>query len=111
MFGMCAVFVPTCCHPCQSDVPYGVLLSGGLDSSLVASIMSKNCHRTFELHTTAKSHTVAHSGARFGKELLHLVRKCEHGPASWPQLHSFSTGLQGSGSLNDLWPMALVGVC
>ncbi|CAE7414791.1 unnamed protein product [Symbiodinium natans] len=26
-------------------------------------------------------------------------RKCEHGPASWPQLHSFSTGLQGSPDL------------
>ena len=29
----------------QSDVPYGVLLSGGLDSSLVASIMSRNSQR------------------------------------------------------------------
>ena len=26
----------------------------------------------------------------------HFRRKCEHGPASWPQLHSFSTGLRGS---------------
>ena len=35
----------------QSDVPYGVLLSGGLDSSLVASIMSRNSQRfpRFEL--------------------------------------------------------------
>ena len=51
----------------QSDVPYGVLLSGGLDSSLVASIMSRNSQR--------RQHT---------------------GPAAWPQLHSFSIGLKGS---------------
>ncbi|CAL1128698.1 unnamed protein product [Cladocopium goreaui] len=54
----------------MSDVPYGVLLSGGLDSSLVASIMSRNSQR--------RQHT---------------------GPAAWPQLHSFSIGLKGSPDL------------
>jgi len=57
----------------MSDVPYGVLLSGGLDSSLVASIMSRHCQRRVETD---------------GKE-----------PAYWPQLHSFSVGLEGSPDL------------
>jgi len=57
----------------MADVPYGVLLSGGLDSSLVASIMSRHCARRIESD---------------GKE-----------PAHWPQLHSFSVGLVGSPDL------------
>lgn len=57
----------------MSDVPYGVLLSGGLDSSLVASIMSRHCHRRIETD---------------GRE-----------PAYWPQLHSFSVGLKTSPDL------------
>merc|ERR1719333_2051593 len=52
----------------MADVPYGVLLSGGLDSSLVASIMSRHCKRRVETN--------------------------EREPAYWPQLHSFSIGLE-----------------
>lgn len=55
------------------DVPYGVLLSGGLDSSLIAAIAS-----------------------RFAKN---RVEDDGQGPAWWPQIHSFSIGLEGSPDL------------
>jgi asparagine synthase (glutamine-hydrolysing) len=49
------------------DVPYGVLLSGGLDSSLVASII------------------VRHSAMRMEESF--------QSPAWWPRVHSFCIGL------------------
>lgn len=55
------------------DVPYGVLLSGGLDSSVLTAI----CHRFYK-------------------------RRIEDGGRSeawWPQLHSFAIGLEGSPDL------------
>jgi len=55
------------------DVPYGVLLSGGLDSSL----------------TSALAH--AHSQTR--------VESGDRDRAWWPQLHSFAIGLEGSPDL------------
>ena len=55
------------------DVPYGVLLSGGLDSSLVAAV------------------TVAHSRMR--------VETGEVEEAWWPRVHSFAIGLEGSPDL------------
>jgi asparagine synthase (glutamine-hydrolysing) len=57
----------------MSDVPYGVLLSGGLDSSLVAATAAKFAARRIETG---------------GRE-----------PAWWPRLHTFSVGLEGSPDL------------
>ena len=57
----------------MSDVPYGVLLSGGLDSSITSALAKKFSSKRIETGDKQK--------------------------AWWPQLHSFSVGLEGSPDL------------
>ncbi len=55
------------------DVPYGVLISGGVDSSIIAAMAARH---------------------REGR-----VEDDERGPAWWPRIHSFSVGLKGAPDL------------
>ena len=55
------------------DVPYGVLLSGGLDSSLISAIAKQYASKRIETDSTSE--------------------------AWWPQLHSFAVGLKGAPDL------------
>lgn len=64
------------------DVPYGALLSGGLDSSIIASI-----------------------AARFCKKRIEDVKG--EAPAHWPVLHTFCVGLEGSPDLAAADEMAI----
>ena len=57
----------------MTDVPYGVLLSGGLDSSITAALAAKHAEMRVEDN--------------------------EQSPAWWPRLHSFAIGLEGSPDL------------
>ena len=57
----------------MSDVPYGVLLSGGLDSSVISAIAEKFSEHRIEDDSRTK--------------------------AWWPRLHSFAVGLKGAPDL------------
>lgn len=57
----------------MSDVPYGVLLSGGLDSSIISAIAQKYSEMRIEDDSRSKAY--------------------------WPRLHSFAVGLKGAPDL------------
>ena len=61
------------CRQMMSDVPYGVLLSGGLDSSIISAVAAR------------------HAGRR--------IEDDGRDAAWWPRLHSFAVGLRGAPDL------------
>ncbi|KAF2794741.1 glutamine-hydrolyzing asparagine synthase [Melanomma pulvis-pyrius CBS 109.77] len=86
----------------MAEVPYGVLLSGGLDSSLVASIAQRE---TLRLNELAKKRSSSTNGAANGFEpdghaAGHLVGIDDSNELATvqvlPQLNTFSIGLEGS---------------
>ncbi|KAG0226554.1 asparagine synthetase [Actinomortierella wolfii] len=68
----------------MAEVPYGVLLSGGLDSSLIASIAARESRKIFSNQPL---------NMKDGDDVD------ESGVQAWPRLHSFSIGLEGSPDL------------
>ncbi|KAF8557237.1 glutamine-hydrolyzing asparagine synthase [Imleria badia] len=82
----------------MSEVPYGVLLSGGLDSSLIAAIAARETEKVTQAQFEARKRKFAEatSGPPTPKwdDLSELAML-----ATWPQLHSFSVGLENSPDL------------
>ena len=77
----------------MAEVPYGVLLSGGLDSSLTASIAQRE---TLRLRAIAEKQAST-IGDRNAEGLVGIDDSNELSTVEWfPQLHSFSIGLPGA---------------
>ena len=77
----------------MAEVPYGVLLSGGLDSSLVASIAQRETLRLRESQAGQTNGHGDHEKAS-SEELVGIDDENELSTVTWlPQLHSFSIGL------------------
>ena len=75
----------------MAEVPYGVLLSGGLDSSLTASIAQRESLRQRALANRVVN---GHKGELNGSRLVGIDDDNELSTVTFlPQLHSFSIGL------------------
>lgn len=77
----------------MAEVPYGVLLSGGLDSSLVASIAQRE---TLRLGNKQKREANGYGATdqQPSEQLVGIDDEDELSTVTWlPQLHSFSIGL------------------
>ncbi|KAF8844588.1 asparagine synthase [Paxillus ammoniavirescens] len=82
----------------MSEVPYGVLLSGGLDSSLIASIAARETEKVAQAQFEARQRKLAElSSGPPTPKWDDLTQRAML--ASWPQLHSFSVGLENSPDL------------
>lgn len=78
----------------MAEVPYGVLLSGGLDSSLVASIAQRETLRLREASMHKVNGYSHNPEPQSSEELVGLDDNDELSTVTWlPQLHSFSIGL------------------
>lgn len=80
----------------MSEVPYGVLLSGGLDSSLIASIAQRE---TLKLRgpQNGKPTALENNGHQSADGLVGIDDNNEMSTETWlPKLHSFSIGLPGA---------------
>jgi asparagine synthase (glutamine-hydrolysing) len=82
----------------MAEVPYGVLLSGGLDSSLIASIAARETARARANGTLATNgHANGHAGLALQHELVGIDDSDDYSTiTALPELHSFSIGLVGS---------------
>lgn len=77
----------------MAEVPYGVLLSGGLDSSLVASIAQRETLR-LRARQNGQANGYADHERQLSEELVGIDDENELSTVTWlPQLHSFSIGL------------------
>ena len=84
----------------MSEVPYGVLLSGGLDSSLIASIAARETERVLRAQQAKGVDGVNVDMLSNGEGAgLGADDDDNAGLAAWPKLHSFSIGLPGSPDL------------
>ncbi|KAG7452594.1 glutamine-hydrolyzing asparagine synthase [Guyanagaster necrorhizus] len=81
----------------MSEVPYGVLLSGGLDSSLIASIAARETEKVAQAHFDARKRKLEETVS--GPPTPNGLVTEEATLTSWPQLHSFSIGLENSPDL------------
>lgn len=104
----------------MSEVPYGVLLSGGLDSSIIAAVAARETEKVAQAQFEAMQRRLAQGDS--GSETPPYSSVTEEGEAiwfsspiylrnpsvffwgaasiaSWPRLHSFSIGLENSPDL------------
>ncbi|THH01241.1 hypothetical protein EW026_g1408 [Hermanssonia centrifuga] len=84
----------------MSEVPYGVLLSGGLDSSLIAAIAARETEKVTLAQAEVRRRKLAEAQSGPPSPTPNGISDSEYATiASWPQLHSFSIGLENSPDL------------
>ncbi|TRM57543.1 hypothetical protein BD626DRAFT_514250 [Schizophyllum amplum] len=82
----------------MSEVPYGVLLSGGLDSSLIAAIAARETEKVSQAQYELRQRKLKEIASGPATPNTQMIAE-EASLASWPRLHSFSIGLENSPDL------------